>query len=98
MSELRTPALHTAEEWLHQAQEILSTGNFNLQQQSKFEACMKMVELARTGKGVDSLGKRREAVGDCAIRRNAELNRDPAARAPFTSPAAPSGRSSRCAL
>jgi len=50
------PALRTAEEWLQEAQSILATTNFNLQAQSRFEVCMKMVDLARAGKAPDAFG------------------------------------------
>jgi HK97 family phage major capsid protein len=80
------PALRTAEEWLQEAQGILATTNFNLQQQSRFEACMKMVDLARAGKAPDAFGRKRdyESIANRALLRNAELRRDPAANAFFS--------------
>ena len=84
-----SPALRTAEDWIAEAANVLASTDsrtFNLQAQSRVEACLRMSELARAGKGPDSFGKKRgyADIAERAIRRNAELRRDPAANAFFS--------------
>jgi hypothetical protein len=83
------PALRTAEEWIQEAQHVLAATDsrtFNLQAQSRVEACLRMAELARAGKGPDIFGKKHDyaSIADRQMRRNAELRRDPAANAFFS--------------
>jgi HK97 family phage major capsid protein len=83
------PSLRTAEEWIAEASNIVASTDsrtFNLQAQSRVEACLKMAELARAGKAPDVFGKKRDfaSIGERAMRRNTELRRDPAANAFFS--------------
>jgi HK97 family phage major capsid protein len=82
------PSLRSAEDWIAEAQNIVASTDartFNLQAQSRVEACLKMAELARAGKGPDDFGKKHDfvSIAERAIRRNAELRTDPAALAFF---------------